>query len=157
MNVSEIIHHAIADGVSVSLNGAGQVKITGDESAVQKWLPAISDNKAGIIAALSPPGDKAPEAEVSVSENQGRLCGKPSPIALAWLQEHRQALDDTGWTRAELYSRVKYKQGLVWLELWDQAFSMAYMHEDGCIEFECSRHGRDYFQTARPKRHEAKR
>lgn len=54
MNVSEIMHHALADGVSVSLNGAGQVKITGDENMVNKWLPAIRDNKADILAAISP-------------------------------------------------------------------------------------------------------
>ena len=82
---------------------------------------------------------------------------RQSPIALAWLQEHRQALDDAGWTRSELYDRRKYRQGIAWLDLWEEAFPLAHLHEDGTIEFECSRHGRDYFQTAKPKRHEGKR
>ena len=75
---------------------------------------------------------------------------KPSPVALAWLFDHRQLLDDAGWTRAELYRRNKYKQGIAWLKLWDKAFLLAYLHDDGVIEFECSSNGRDFIQTARP-------
>ena len=102
---------------------------------------------------FSPPSeDKAPEAEVSVFKKQDRLRHvKPSPIALDWLQEHKQKLLDSGWTRSELYDRRKYRQGIAWLDLWEQAFSMAYLHEDGTIEFECSRNGKDFFWTARPR------
>ena len=104
-----------------------------------------------------PPENKAPEAEVSVPKKADRLRhGKPSPVAVKWLQEHRQALDDAGWTRSELYDRRKYRQGIAWLGLWEQAFSMAFLHDDGSIEFECSINGRDYCQTARPKRQEGK-
>lgn len=75
---------------------------------------------------------------------------RPSPVALAWLLEHRQALDDAGWTRAELYRRNKSKQGIAWLKVWDMAFILAYLHTNGVIEFECSRGERDFFQRARP-------
>jgi hypothetical protein len=77
---------------------------------------------------------------------------RPTAVALEWLLKNRQELDDAGWTRAELYRRNKSKIGLAWLKLWEEAFSRAYLHEDGTIEFECSMNGRDYFQTARPKK-----
>lgn len=188
MTPIEVLQHALADGVSVSLNGADQVKITGDEDIVNKWLPAIRDNKADIMAAISPletnnrtwtEGNpftckcgyatgwtldgktlcpvcyhdkfKPPQQENVLKPKDRPRHAKPSIVALAWLQDHRKALDNAGWTRVELYSRKKYCRGLAWLDLWDQAFIMAFLHKDGTIEFECSRHGRDYFQTARPR------
>lgn len=74
---------------------------------------------------------------------------KPSPIALAWLQEHRQALRAAGWTARELYQRNKSK-GLCWCSLWDKPFFQAYLHDNGVIEMECVIAGRDVIQTARP-------
>jgi hypothetical protein len=86
-----------------------------------------------------------------------RPCKKvktlPSPVALAWLREHREALDKAGWTRAELYRRNKSKRGIAWHLIWDKPFSLAYLHESGVIEFECSDGGRDFIQTERPRKH----
>lgn len=76
----------------------------------------------------------------------------PSPVALLWLLEHREALDKAGWMRPELYRRNKSKRGIAWLELWDKPFFMAYLHDSGVIEFECNINGRDFFQTARPQK-----
>jgi len=74
----------------------------------------------------------------------------PSPVALAWLHEHRQALDVAGWTRSELYRRNKSNRGIAWYLIWDKPFLLAYLHESGVIEFEFSDGGRDVFQTAHP-------
>lgn len=75
----------------------------------------------------------------------------PSPVALLWLLEHREALSKAGWTRPELYRRNVSKRGIAWLELWDKPFFMAYLHDSGVIEFEYSINGRDVFQTAQPQ------
>jgi len=93
----------------------------------------------------------APVTDSPPVKSRHRSKERPSLVALKWLKDHRQALIDSGWTRSELYDRRKYRRGIVWLRLWNEAFSMAYLHKDGTIEFECSKHGRDYFQTARPR------
>ncbi len=73
-----------------------------------------------------------------------------SPVALAWLREHRQQLKAAGWTARELWRRNKSK-GICWCGLWDKPFLKVYLHDDGVIEFECVDGGRDVSQTARPE------
>jgi len=75
--------------------------------------------------------------------------GRISPVALEWLQEHRQALRQTGWTGRELYRRNKSK-GIAWCDQWNKPFFKAYLHDDGVIEFEFVDGGRDVILTARP-------
>lgn len=75
---------------------------------------------------------------------------KPSPVALDWLQEHRQALKAAGWTGREIY-RANKSKGICWCGLWDKPFLKVYLHSDGVIEFECVDGGRDCIQTARPE------
>lgn len=72
-----------------------------------------------------------------------------SPVALEWLQEHRQALKAAGWTARESWRRNKSK-GICWCGLWDKPFFKAYLHDNGVIEMECVIAGRDVIQTARP-------
>jgi hypothetical protein len=119
-------------------------------------LAQIKQHKSEIIRFLS----KSPQGEVKAFEPvhiepapppQDNTKHRPSPIALAWLLEHRQALDKAGWTRAELYRRNKSSPGIAWLKLWDQALLLTHLHADGVIEFECSINGKDYVQTARPR------
>lgn len=53
MTSTEIIEQALFDGVIVSKNGEGQLKLEGDQAMVSKWIPAIRKNKNALLAALS--------------------------------------------------------------------------------------------------------
>ena len=52
MNTAELIEQATAEGVILALSPAGTIKATGDQSAVDKWLPTIRNNKTGILCEL---------------------------------------------------------------------------------------------------------
>lgn len=52
MNTAEIIERVTADGVILALSPTGTIKATGDQSAVDKWLPTIRSNKTGILCEL---------------------------------------------------------------------------------------------------------
>lgn len=53
MTPATIIRVAQADGVSLALSPSGTIKATGDGAAVNRWLAAIREQKAGIIDALA--------------------------------------------------------------------------------------------------------
>jgi hypothetical protein len=52
MTAEEILERATVEGVSVALSSNGAVKITGDQAAVDKWLPAIREHKPNILNEL---------------------------------------------------------------------------------------------------------
>ena len=52
MTPMEIIEQATEDGVILALSPAGTITATGDQSAVDKWLPTIRDNKPSILCEL---------------------------------------------------------------------------------------------------------
>jgi hypothetical protein len=52
MTPAEIMEQATADGVSLALSPAGAITATGDQAAVDKWLPVIRDNKPSILCEL---------------------------------------------------------------------------------------------------------
>ena len=52
MTPVEIIERATADGVILELSAGGTITATGAQSAVDKWLPTIRDNKPGILCEL---------------------------------------------------------------------------------------------------------
>ena len=52
MNPAEIIEQATAEGVILALSPTGTIKANGDQSAVDKWLPTIRNNKTGILCEL---------------------------------------------------------------------------------------------------------
>lgn len=52
MNPTEIIERATVEGVTLALSPAGTITATGDQSAVDKWLPTIRDNKPSILYEL---------------------------------------------------------------------------------------------------------
>lgn len=54
MTVIEIIKSALSDGIILSINEAGKLKIEGDKQPIERWLPIIRENKTAILAALSP-------------------------------------------------------------------------------------------------------
>jgi len=52
MTPVEIIEQATVDGVILVLSPAGTITATGDQTAVDKWLPTIRDNKPSILCEL---------------------------------------------------------------------------------------------------------
>lgn len=52
MTPASILQQATAGGVSLALSADGKIKATGDQSAVDKWLPTIRNNKTGILCEL---------------------------------------------------------------------------------------------------------
>jgi len=174
MKPIEILDMLKNAGLTVSLLHGDQIEVFPADKITSEIRNAIIYNKELIVRHVSTERPAPKESEIILPDapkgqswtktkitETATPCRKPkrlpSPVALKWLLEHRQALDAAGWTREELYTRVKYKQGLAWLDLWEQAFALAYLHPDGTIEFECSVHGRDFIQTARPKRQGGKR
>ncbi len=53
MTPALIIEQITADGVRLALSASGGIKASGDQGAVNRWLPIIRENKAYIVAALS--------------------------------------------------------------------------------------------------------
>ena len=62
MKPAAIINQSAADGVIITLSVIGKLKASGDQSYVEKWLPAIREHKMSIIAFLS-------EAENDAAQN----------------------------------------------------------------------------------------
>ncbi len=52
MTPVEIIEQTTVDGVILALSPAGTITATGDQTAVDKWLPTIRDNKPSILCEL---------------------------------------------------------------------------------------------------------
>ena len=52
MNTAELIEQVTAEGVMLALSPTGTIKAVGDQSAVDKWLPTIRNNKTGILCEL---------------------------------------------------------------------------------------------------------
>jgi hypothetical protein len=52
MNTSKLIEQATTEGVTLALSPAGTLTATGDQSAVDRWLPTIRNNKPSILCEL---------------------------------------------------------------------------------------------------------
>ena len=52
MTPEEILKLATVEGVSVALSSTGAVRVTGDQAAVDRWLPAIREHKPNILNEL---------------------------------------------------------------------------------------------------------
>jgi hypothetical protein len=52
MTPVEIIEQATVDGVNLVLTTTGTIKVTGEQLAVDRWLPTLRQNKADILAEL---------------------------------------------------------------------------------------------------------
>jgi hypothetical protein len=52
MTAEGILKLATVEGVSVALSSTGTVNVTGDQAAVDKWLPAIREHKPNILNEL---------------------------------------------------------------------------------------------------------
>lgn len=60
MKAAAIIKEAQADGVSLALSPAGTIKATGEESAVDRWIPILKAHKPDILAALQEAANDTP-------------------------------------------------------------------------------------------------
>jgi len=78
MNPATIIEQATADGVNLALSLAGTIKATGEQAAVNRWLPVIREHKRGIVVALREADPK------SASLLRDLTAGEESAIR-AWL------------------------------------------------------------------------
>jgi hypothetical protein len=56
MNPATIIKQSSVDGVILSLSASNNIKATGDQDQVSKWLPAIREHKDSIILLLESAG-----------------------------------------------------------------------------------------------------
>ncbi|MBS1189043.1 MAG: hypothetical protein H6R10_835 [Rhodocyclaceae bacterium] len=107
MNALTIIQKATADGVNLNLSKSGRLKATGDEKAVNRWLPTIRKQRAGIVAALREAAndtsirsfwwlihfiDRDPlEASFCpVVDHGGALAAYPDAVAAEPIHEHQQ-------------------------------------------------------------------
>ena len=57
MSPTEVIERAAEGGVLVALSPSGRISAKGVQSAIDRWLPAIRQNKDAIIRLLRPGGD----------------------------------------------------------------------------------------------------
>jgi hypothetical protein len=92
MTPAAIIREAAADGVSLALSPAGTIKATGDQVAVDRWLPVLRAHKPDILAALARPSlsGTAPEFAARLSaEDQGHIVA--GDIRLGTVQAFEQA------------------------------------------------------------------
>ena len=81
MTPAAIIQKARTDGVILALSPSGSIKATGDQSQVDKWLPAIRNHKADIISALREAANDPPAL----------LSGKDEACILDWLSRIGEA------------------------------------------------------------------
>ncbi len=106
MTPAAIIRRAGREGVNLALSPAGTIKAMGHAEAVKRWLPAIRENKTGILAELArgpelfdfaPPADPENDAE-ALEERAGIVaegCGMEPAQALQ--EARRQADRERAW------------------------------------------------------------
>jgi hypothetical protein len=99
MNPAAIIERAAGDGVLLALSPSGRISAKGIQSAIDRWLPAIRQNKVAIMRLLRPGGDgwsagewqalfdaRAGIAEVNGGLSRARAEGRALEWCLAeWL------------------------------------------------------------------------
>lgn len=52
MTPEEIIDQAISEGLILTLSDDGNIKVAGDQSIIDKWLPLLREYKSGIVDLL---------------------------------------------------------------------------------------------------------
>jgi hypothetical protein len=141
-NICEILSQIEGMGLFISLAENDHLRVEPKDKITDHARELIKGNKTNLVYYLG-------DIKLQQLSSPKRASSLPSPIALTWLQDHRQALKAAGWTAAELYRRNKSK-GIAWCGLWDKPFLEVYLQPGGVIEFECVMHGRDIHQTAGP-------
>lgn len=98
MKPVDLIAAALADGVTLRID-SGKLKITGNATAVNRWLPLIREHKVDLLAALkvgagdtaaAEPFDReAWEERAAIAEYDGGLI-RADAEALAWREDDRR-------------------------------------------------------------------
>lgn len=89
MTLQAILEQVTADGVRLVLSASGKLKASGNQGAVNRWLPIIREHKPGIVAALKSAEDitiepAAPNARPAYWERaSGEIVGPARPEFLA--------------------------------------------------------------------------
>ena len=52
MTPEEIIYQATSEGLILTLSDDGNIKVVGDHSIIDKWLPLLREHKTGIVELL---------------------------------------------------------------------------------------------------------
>ena len=68
-----LIKQAAADGVRIALTDTDTVKVSGDQVAVNRWLPAIREHKPGIVAALQEAVNDEPLSDPRAEARRSRV------------------------------------------------------------------------------------
>ncbi len=93
MNPAAIIKDATADGVNLALSPTGTIKATGEQAAVNRWLPIIRDNKPAIVATLraanEPVDPEAIEERAAIMEYDGGLSREEAEALAHAMQTRR--------------------------------------------------------------------
>lgn len=73
MRPFEIIRQAAMEGVNLIVSPTGGISAQGDAAAVERWLPALRENKADLIEMLRPgiDGWSAEDWQVFFAERAG--------------------------------------------------------------------------------------
>ncbi|MEO7861380.1 MAG: hypothetical protein ABIU05_13240 [Nitrospirales bacterium] len=108
MTAQAIIEQVTADGVQLALSVRGGIKASGDQEAVNRWIPIIRENKADIMAALAPDDWLAAWREVA-ELTSGLTADDPRlPIVMDALLAWDEAIQRGNWVAFRLYtSRVR--------------------------------------------------
>ena len=80
MNPAAVIRTAARDGVKLTLSPSGAIKASGDQAAVNRWVPVIREQKPGIVAALREAGNgpiKPTPADDRIEKMIAKLEGDP--------------------------------------------------------------------------------
>ena len=150
MTAREILDHIEAENVKLVLLGNDKIDVSGDKAKVGKLLPFIRDHKTEIVNYLRGDDHEWISLEPSYRPAKKATNKRPSLVAMAWLQDHRQRLKAAGWAMAELYRRNK-SPGIAWVSFWEKSFLRVYLQPGGIIEVEFLDGGKDRILTVRPE------
>ena len=68
-----IFQQATTDGLSLTLSQAGTIKVKGDQAAVTRWLPTISEHKPELLALLAANEDENQEVILEAAEERAAI------------------------------------------------------------------------------------
>jgi len=111
MNAATLITSARADGLNFTVSDSGSVKLSGPQSAVDRWVPAIASNKPEIIALLRQETSAAPVAALADSSAAG--SAPISPIEPPWPEPALRPVSHFAFGAVE----VPHRYRRAWLEL----------------------------------------
>ncbi len=55
MTPADLINRAALDGLCMSLTGCGRLRLSGDQTQIDRYLPMVAQYQQQIIRALTPP------------------------------------------------------------------------------------------------------